>query len=429
MKYVMTYDLHTHTNYSDGKGSIEDNVKAAIGKGLLGIAISDHGRGHNFYGIKGDDLATQRAEIERLKRVYPEIEIYLSVEANIFDAGKGMDITRLELASCDFIIAGYHFGVSYGYCISNWLFNKGLFRTKKIEKKLRKRNTEMMIKAINENKIKILTHPGDKAIIDVLQIAKICEEKNILMEVNLRHHHLTVEELKIVAQTNVMFIVSSDAHTPDAVGEFGPTLQRLLDAGIDLERVLNIEEVDEERIGVDETDSVVSNEVVEVEAEQESQETNDIETKTENSIASGNEDEKLVVEATEVEEEYTGMEMKLDSQRKEMPSNLDWGTEEQRKEQTVYSKENMEWEIQDNEVKMYMSQIKERMEWDTHNDNNEKKVIIKKTEKLDWEPEKKSKRQRIKPLLGVQTTMDLGIKLKENITEPVEDFVDTESKE
>ena len=27
MKYRMTFDFHTHTTYSHGKGSIEDNVK------------------------------------------------------------------------------------------------------------------------------------------------------------------------------------------------------------------------------------------------------------------------------------------------------------------------------------------------------------------------------------------------------------------
>jgi len=34
MKYRLRYDLHTHTNYSHGKGSIEQNVRAAVEKGL-----------------------------------------------------------------------------------------------------------------------------------------------------------------------------------------------------------------------------------------------------------------------------------------------------------------------------------------------------------------------------------------------------------
>ena len=41
-QYRMIYDHHTHTVYSHGKGSIEDNVKVALSKGLKSVAITDH---------------------------------------------------------------------------------------------------------------------------------------------------------------------------------------------------------------------------------------------------------------------------------------------------------------------------------------------------------------------------------------------------
>jgi putative hydrolase len=40
------YDLHMHTTYSDGKSSMEENVKAAIAHNLDMIAITDHGPEH-----------------------------------------------------------------------------------------------------------------------------------------------------------------------------------------------------------------------------------------------------------------------------------------------------------------------------------------------------------------------------------------------
>ena len=39
----LKFDWHTHTVYSHGKGTIEDNVKVAIEKNLTSIAITDHG--------------------------------------------------------------------------------------------------------------------------------------------------------------------------------------------------------------------------------------------------------------------------------------------------------------------------------------------------------------------------------------------------
>ena len=36
------------------------------------------------------------------------------------------------------------------------------------------------------------------------------------------------------------FVISSDAHTPDAVGTYKEALQRALDAGLEVSRIVNI---------------------------------------------------------------------------------------------------------------------------------------------------------------------------------------------
>lgn len=41
-------DLHTHTDFSHGKGSPEDIVRAGIRCGLKRIAITEHAGGHVF---------------------------------------------------------------------------------------------------------------------------------------------------------------------------------------------------------------------------------------------------------------------------------------------------------------------------------------------------------------------------------------------
>ena len=66
-------DYHTHTIYSHGKGTIEDNVKVAISKGIETLGISDHSYGHLTYGVKRDDIFKMREEIDILNEKYKNI--------------------------------------------------------------------------------------------------------------------------------------------------------------------------------------------------------------------------------------------------------------------------------------------------------------------------------------------------------------------
>ena len=240
-RYRLVYDLHTHTTYSHGKGSVEDNVREAFNRKLEFIAISDHGPGHLFYCINRNEIVKMRNDIERMNVKYPKLNVKMSVEANIVEGGNGLDITPEEFEEFDFVIAGYHYGLFGCHCIRNWLWNKG-FRSG--EDKLKKINTDMVIRSLKENDIAILTHPGDKGPFDIRAIAEVCAETDTLMEINTWHGHMTVEEIKIAAQVeDVKFIISSDAHTPDRVGDYKEGIERAAEAGLDLKRIVNIEEI------------------------------------------------------------------------------------------------------------------------------------------------------------------------------------------
>ncbi len=247
-KYRMLDDIHTHTTFSHGKGSIEDNVKSAVEKKLRTIGISDHGPGHLTFGVKRSDFPVMRKEIERLRPLYPDIEILLGVEANIINASGHLDITAEECRSFDYVLAGYHYGI----------FGEQPFRAAKIhmvnlydtwrgktqDGKQKAEDTELVIKALHENDIKVLTHPGDKGRFDLLALAKACEETNTLMEISNWHEAPLTEGLRECAKTGVSFIVSSDAHTPERVGTFSGGLRRALEAGVDPARILNLEKIE-----------------------------------------------------------------------------------------------------------------------------------------------------------------------------------------
>lgn len=73
-------DYHTHTIYSHGKGTIEENVVRALKSGLKEIAITDHGFRHMTYNVRRMDWKTMRQETEFLKTKYPSINIYLGLK-------------------------------------------------------------------------------------------------------------------------------------------------------------------------------------------------------------------------------------------------------------------------------------------------------------------------------------------------------------
>ena len=236
--YELLYDLHTHTKYSHGTGTVEDNVREAMAKGLSYIAISDHGPGHLFYGINRNDIPNLKRDIEKMNVKYPHLQVKLSVEANTMHSGNGLDIRPEEFEEFDFVIAGFHFGLFDCSSIHNWLWSHGISWG---EEKLREKNTQMIIHALESNDIAILTHPGDKGPFDIRAIAEACARTNTLMEINCRHGHLTEEEIRIAAEVpEVQFILSSDAHTPEAVGECDEGLERAIRAGLDPARIVNI---------------------------------------------------------------------------------------------------------------------------------------------------------------------------------------------
>ena len=125
-KYRMIYDHHTHTVYSHGKGTIEDNVRVASQKSLRSIAITDHGPGHLTYGLSMEKLGEMREEAERLKSVYPEVEVLLGVEANTLRVAPYLDVE--DKSPFDILLAGYHFGILKAGMVPNYISNHtGLF--------------------------------------------------------------------------------------------------------------------------------------------------------------------------------------------------------------------------------------------------------------------------------------------------------------
>lgn len=242
-KFAITGDYHTHTIYSrigpylHGKGRIIDNVAAAMLKGLSEVAITDHGPS-DFYGLNPEKIPQMRNDIAKAMKRFPRVKVFLGVEADIVDTPNGLDISDEDFAMYDFVNAGYHY-VPNCHMIGNWIAFR-LPCPERFKEKLRRQNTDRIVRALTSNNIRILTHPGDKAYIDTHAVARACEQTDTLVEINARHKHPDCEELKIFAEYDVRFVISSDAHRPQKVGRYIRSMALALDAGIEPDRIVNI---------------------------------------------------------------------------------------------------------------------------------------------------------------------------------------------
>lgn len=230
-------DYHTHTIYSHGKGTIEDNVKVAISKNLKTIGISDHGYKHITYGVKYDKIAIMREEIDRLNEKYKEIEILLGMECNILDDKGNIDIDDNLYNILDYVMAGYHFGSMPSSTRS--LFNH-TFNYLKCRNFTKDYNTNAVINAMKNNDIFIVTHPGDKGDVYIEEVAKTAIKTNTYLEINSHHGYLNCEQLNIIKDTGVEFIIGSDAHRPEHVGNFDKAIEIAKEANVDFDLIKNI---------------------------------------------------------------------------------------------------------------------------------------------------------------------------------------------
>ena len=243
MKSRIFFDVHTHTVYSHGKGTIEDNARQAVQVGLERLGISDHGPGSFSYGIDMRRIPDMRRDIEACREIFPQLKIELGVEANIINQNGELDIKKEDLSLFDYIIAGYHYSYlgqkplkGIGVVLGGWMHEKGITTSQRA----RNYNTDFMVNTILANKIDIVSHPGDKADFDIDAIAKACQDTGTIMEINHRHNGLTVEGIKTAMKYDVRFILSSDAHTSAAVGNVEKAWERAIQAELDLSRIINL---------------------------------------------------------------------------------------------------------------------------------------------------------------------------------------------
>jgi len=192
-------DLHTHTDWSDGKATLEDMVASAAALGHGYLAVCDHARR-----LRDGRIELQAERIAELGESFPELRILSGVEVDIRADGS-LDFPDEALAERDWVVASVHSGFQDA------------------SEKLTKR----ILSAIDHPHVDCIGHPTGRKIgrrsaydVDLEQIFARAVETGTHLEINGQPDRLDLRDAhaRAAAAAGVPIVVSSDAHSTGALG-------------------------------------------------------------------------------------------------------------------------------------------------------------------------------------------------------------------
>ncbi len=195
-------DLHIHTKWSDGTGTIEEMAEKAMSLGLEYIAICDHSKSMGIArGLDEERLRKQMAEIDKLNEQLEGFKVLKGIEVDIKADGT-LDLPGSVLKDLDFVVASIHSGF------------------KADERQM----TERMIRAIHNDYVSAIGHPTGRIILRrrpyALNLDRVFEaaaEQGVLMEINAFPNRLDLNDVnaKAAKEHGIMMSIGTDAHAPN----------------------------------------------------------------------------------------------------------------------------------------------------------------------------------------------------------------------
>ena len=242
---ILTADYHTHTPYSHGKNSVDENVAVAKEVGLQQVAISDHGFSHVVFGLRRCKVEQYVQDCKAAAKKY-DMDVLIGLESNIRGIEGKADLTEKDYETFDVYLCGQHVFIWYDKFSDFIKFGCGntlsrLFRKEPSESIL-KMNTLAYINTIKKNPIDAVTHLNYTCPCNALEVAKVAADYGTYIELNSKKMHLSDEQLaEIVAKTDVRFIINSDAHWASRVGDTKLVEEQLARLNFPMDRIDNID--------------------------------------------------------------------------------------------------------------------------------------------------------------------------------------------
>lgn len=191
-------DLHMHTNYSEGKESLETMIGEAEALGYEYIAVTDHSRSQRIAsGMEIERLKAQWYEIDKLSKRF-KIKILKGSEVEILKDGS-LDYPDEILKELDIVVGAVHSGFSAP------------------EKKM----TERIVSAIGNRYLDILAHPSGRLLgkreayaVNFENVFEAAAANGKVMEINSQPSRLDLNDELILRAKNfgLKFCISTDSH-------------------------------------------------------------------------------------------------------------------------------------------------------------------------------------------------------------------------
>lgn len=108
---TMKRNLHSHTQFCDGRSTMEEMVRAAEAAGFTVWGFSPHApvSVDSPCNMKEADVSSYLTEIERLRALYPHIRILAGMEVDYIDDNDGPASPRVSAYGLDYVIGSVHF--------------------------------------------------------------------------------------------------------------------------------------------------------------------------------------------------------------------------------------------------------------------------------------------------------------------------------
>jgi len=224
-------DLHCHSTWSDGAGTIEEMARTALARGYEYLVITDHSQSLGIAnGLTPERLRQQGQEIEAVQARLPGIRLLQGTEMEI-KADGSLDFEDEVLATLDFVIASVHTGLQQE----------------------RETLTARTLNAIRNPYVRAIGHPTGRLLgkreagdFDMELLLRTAAETGTMMEVNASPQRLDLDSIyvKRAIELGVTLTINCDAHHPDGFEslQFGvATAQRGWAKGADISNTYALE--------------------------------------------------------------------------------------------------------------------------------------------------------------------------------------------